>query len=181
MGTGVRIEGDPFLPKQMAAMRPSVRSSRRRSLAVVALAIALSIAGCGRTVYTPEVAGVVVAREQLDGTGQSSRITLRDGRSQVVDKGKVKGIVGSGLVPNVGDLFLAGSTPEPWVAGLFGTDPCFSIGGGGTEEGDFITTDVGLRLPKAADFDRRDYIETQHRFDGAGFCVNGSGEVTAIR
>ncbi|SRR6266511_5574928 len=162
-------------------MRPIRRSGRRSPLRVWALVVALLLAACGRTVYTPEVAGIVAASEQLDGSGQSFRITLRDGRSQVVDKGKVKGVVGSGLVPNVGDLFLAGSTPEPWVAGLFGTDPCFSIGGGGTEEGNFITTDVGLRLPKAADFYRRGYIETQHRFDGAGFCVNGSGEVTAIR
>jgi hypothetical protein len=162
-------------------MRPSVRSSRRRSLAVIGLAIALSIAACGRTVYTPEVAGVVVAREQLDGSGRSFRITLRDGRSQVVEPDKVTGVIGCCVPPNVGDLFLAGSTPTPWVAGVAGTDPCFSIGGGGTEEGNFITTDVGLRLPKAADFYRRGYIETQHRFDGAGFCVNGSGEVTAIR
>jgi hypothetical protein len=159
-------------------MRPTRRSGRRSPLRVSALAVALLLAGCGRTSYTPEVVGIVAASEQLpDG---SFRITLRDGRSQIVDTHKARGVVGGG-VAQVGDLFLAGSTPEPWDARLFGRDPCFSIGGGGTEEGNFITTDVGLRLPKAADFDRRGYIETQHRFDGAGFCVNGSGEVTAIR
>ena len=165
----------------MVRMRPTRRSGRRSPLCLSALAVALLLAGCGNTVYTPEVAGVVAASEQVDGSGQSFRITLRDGRSHIVDRDKVKGVIGSGLPPNVGDLFLAGSTPTPWVAGIAGTDPCFSIGGGGTEDGDFITTDVGLRLRKAADFYRRGYIETQHRFDGAGFCVNGSGEVTAIR
>ena len=136
------------------------------------------LAGCGRTYYTPDVVGIVATREQLP--DQSVQITLRDGRSQVVDV-HVQGIIHGGGIPDEGELFLSGSAPKPWVARLSGADPCFIVPGGGSEEGDFIATDAGLRLPKADTFDRGHYLATEHRFESGGFCVNSSGEITRIR
>jgi hypothetical protein len=156
-----------------------------RSLASAMVAIALLLSGCGTTdpvSYTPEISGIVATREP--GPDGSIRITLRDGDSQTIDLDDVHVVAGNGL-PDVGELFLAGSSPDPWIGalnGLNGQESCFWIGGGGDEEGGFITTDSGgLRLPESADFDRRNYDETEHRFERGGFCVNGSGEITAIR
>lgn len=156
---------------------------RRRTIRLAALMLILSVDGCARTSYTPEIAGVVAAQEHLpDGT---FRITLRDGRSQTVDTHAQQIVIGSGL-PNEGELFLAGSKPTSWVGRLSvqpyaGVDSCYWVGGAGTEEAGFITTDAGLRLPEAAGFDRRYYRDNEHRFEGGRFCVNDSGEVTAIR
>jgi hypothetical protein len=157
-------------------------SLRGCSLAVATLAMALLLSGCWTSSpvsYTPDISGIVATREP--GPDGSIRITLLDGHSQTIDLHDVHVVAGNGL-PDVGDLFLAGSSPVPWIGELSGQEPCFWIGGGGDEEGGFITTDSGsLRLPESADFDRRNYDETEHRFERGGFCVNGSGEVTAIR
>jgi hypothetical protein len=153
-----------------------------RSLALTTLAITLLLSGCrtsSSVSYTPEISGIVASREP--GPDGSTRITLRDGHSQDIDLDVVRVVAGAGL-PDVGELFLAGSSPVPWIGELTtGPESCFWIGGGGDEEGGFITTDAGLRLPESADFDRRNYDETEHRFERGGFCVNASGEVSAIR
>lgn len=147
--------------------------------------MALLLSGCRTTTpvsYTPEISGIVATREP--GPDGSIRITLRGGHSQTIDLNVVHVVAGNGL-PEVGELFLSGSSPVPWIGelnALNGQESCFWIGGGGDEEGGFITTDSGgLRLPESADFDRQEYDETEHRFEHGGFCVNGSGEVTAIR
>jgi hypothetical protein len=150
-------------------------SSLRATILIGALAVVS--AACSGTSYTPEIAGVVTSREELaDG---SLRITLEDGRSEVVETHAQKIVIGGG-VPDVGDLLLGGSTPTPWVARLARRDKCFWIGGNGVEDEGYITADQGLRLPEAADFDRLYYDETEHVFHGGGFCVNGAGEVTAV-
>lgn len=74
---------------------------------------------------TPEVAGLVTAREEL-GDG-SFRISLEGSRSHMVDTHAERGIIGGG-VPDVGDLLLAGTTPTPWVARLVSHDGCFGSG-----------------------------------------------------
>ncbi len=157
------------------------------SLAVATLAIALLLSGCRTTrsdFYTPEIAGIVATREP--GPNGSVQITLRDGHSQNIDLNVVSVVAGSGF-PDVGDLYLAGSSPVPFIGELTvlgeltPPEPCFWIGGGGDEKDGFIATDAGLRLPESADFDRSYYDETEHRFEGGGFCVNDAGEITAIR
>jgi len=151
-------------------------SSVRALLVIGTLAIAS--AGCSRPVYTPEVAGVVASRQELaDGSFQ---IVLENGRSQNVETHRQRIIVGGG-VPDLGELPLAGSSPTPWVARLAPRFDCFWIGGSGSEEGGYVTTDGGLRLPESADFERGPYGADEHEFHGGGFCVNGSGEVTAVK
>ncbi len=150
----------------------------RRSIVLAVVALSLAVVGCGRTYYTPDVVGIVESHEALaDG---SDRIELADGRSFTLKTREQVLVVGRAL-PDVGELFLAGSEPKPWVAALTGTDPCFWIGGSGSEDGDFIASAAGLRLPKADDFDRGSWRESEHEFNGGGFCVNAAGEVTAIR
>ena len=151
-------------------------------MAVATLAITLLLSGCRTTrsdFYTPEIAGIVATREPGP-NGSSIRITLRDGHSQTIDIHEVHVVAGNGF-PDVGELFLAGSSPVPWIGELVGPESCFWIGGGGDEKDGFIATDAGLRLPESADFDRDYHDETDHRFERGGFCVNGSGQITAIR
>jgi hypothetical protein len=127
--------------------------------------------------YAPEIAGVVVSRDDLpDG---SSRLTLENGRSHVVDTDTQKLLFG-GANPVVGELLLAGSRPAPWFARVARRFECFWIGGSGVEEGGYITTEGGFRLPESADFVRGPYAADEHEFHGGGFCVNGSGEITAV-
>lgn len=158
----------------MASTVAHASTSRR----VACLLVVALLAGCGRTYYTPDAAGVVDRRADLpDG---SSEITLADGTTVAVDPREQLIVLGSGL-PDRGELLLTGTAPRPWVARLTGADPCFWVGGSGSEVGAYVETDAGLRLPKAADFDRRHYHETEHRFTGAGFCVDAQGRVSAVR
>jgi hypothetical protein len=155
---------------------------RRRALVaawLLAAGVAIVIGGCSTPIlYTPATAGVVERNEPLpDGT---SRLTLADGREITVDVQRQAIVYGSAL-PTAGELLLGGDDPRPWVARLPGPEPCFWIGGRGTEDGGFIKTAVGLRLPKAVDFDRAHYHESEHEFNGGGFCVSAAGEVTAVR
>lgn len=168
--------------------RPSsfLASMVRQSLLFVALVVVFLVAVVvladqTRTFYTPTIVGVVEGQHEIqDGSQRVTRLTLVDGRTIDVDT-MTRRIVYGGLLPLEGELLLAGDEPDAWIARLPGRDPCFEIGGRGTEQGDFIATAVGLRLPKAAVFDRRHYHETEHEFNGAGFCVNALGEVTGIR
>jgi hypothetical protein len=158
--------------------RSSVRAAIHRLGFALVLLAGFAACQAGRTFYVPDTAGVVETRErQADGR---ELLRLDDGRQVTVDT-KTQLLVLESSIPEPGDLLLAGVVPRPWVARLTGADPCFLIGGSGTEDGDAIEVDAGVRLPKAAEFDRAHYDESEHRFNGGGFCVNAAGEVTAIR
>lgn len=151
--------------------------------------------------YSPEVAGVVTSTELTD--GNLTRFHLANGQSFTVNELDSKAttvVYQAGEA--VGGLLLAGTGPErPWIAllppgTLTRSDlpaGCYALNGWGTDEGDWILTDVGLRLRKAAGFDPGLLPETpgmpaptSHpgmRYDGVGqtFCLNIEGLVTARR
>jgi hypothetical protein len=162
----------------------TVTSGTRRggvaSLASLAILASVMLVACDRapTTYTPDSAGVVVdVQQRSDG---SYHLSLANGRSQDVETHAQK-IVFGGAVPAVGDLMLAGSSPMPWVARVAFSAGCFWLGGGGTEDGDFVTMELGFRLRKATGFARGPYATDEHEFQGGGFCVNESGEVLAVK
>ncbi len=144
--------------------------------------------------YTPEVAGVVESEESLPGS--SMRYLLTDGRTITIDYAKTRIVVSVGRA--VGDLLLSGSSTEgPWIALLAPAQPrsdispgCYGLIGWGTDEGDWIQTDIGLRLRKAPDFDAGllpqtpgGLVPTPHvglRYEGVQqtFCLNSQGLVT---
>jgi hypothetical protein len=131
------------------------------------------------TTYEPTIAGVVVRRDAIDGS--TTRFVLDGG--EVVDADLVEArIVRGGSLPDIGDLLLAGSGTRPWIARLVDHGSgCYWAGGRGTEDGERIRLPDGLVLPKAEDFDRAHYHETEREFNGAGFCVDASGAVTSVR
>lgn len=145
----------------------------------------------------PEVVGVVVSTEWTE-PNVVARYALDNGKSfsaKILDKNETTIVYEAGNA--VGDLLLAGSGPDrPWLAllALSGrTDlppDCYAVYGYGTDEGDSIQTDVGLRLGKAPGFDPGllpdtpdGPVPTTHvglRYDAVQqtFCVNRDGLVT---
>ena len=97
-------------PQSGSTRRAPAPGARRRGSArpfALLVAIVVVIAGCGRTYYTPEIAGVVVANGvQVDGGGG---VRLADGTGVPLG-GRMRQVYGGGS-PNVGDLLLTGSTP----------------------------------------------------------------------
>ena len=181
-------------------LRSGVGIPLRRPLLVL---VGVALAGCGlfpRQVpgpYTPEVAGVVVAIEPTD--TNLTRFTLDNGRmfsASVLDATATIFVYRRG--GGVGDLLLAGSGPDrPWLAFLAPAGrsdlpvDCYAVYGFGTDEGEWIQTDIGLRLRKAPEFDPGllpdtpdGPVPTTHpglRYEGVQqtFCVNRDGLVTA--
>lgn len=147
--------------------------------------------------YTPEVAGVVATEESLPGS--SMRYVLTDDREITVDYANTTIVMSVGRA--VGDLLLQGSSPEgSWVALLAPAQrrsdlpiECYGLDSWGTDEGDWIQTDVGLRLRKAPGFDAGLLAETPGgvvptprvgmRYEAVQqvFCLNDEGLVTARR
>ncbi len=174
------------------------RHSARRATALVAAVLLL--AGCGsRTYYTPEIAGVVLSTGSAD--AGLTRFNLIDGRSFTANE-----LDGATVVYRageaVGDLLLGGTGPDgPWVALLAPATltrsdlpaGCYALNGYGSDDGDWILMDVGLRLGKAPGFDPGllpdtpdGPVPTAHpglRYDGVGqtFCLNSEGMVKARR
>jgi hypothetical protein len=166
--------------ERLSTVTSGARGGAVASLASLAIVVSVLVVACGRppTTYTPESAGVVVdVQQRSDG---SYHLSLANGLSQDVETHAQK-IVFGGAVPAVGDLMLAGSSPMPWVARVAISGGCFWLGGNGKEDGDFVTMDLGFRLRKAVGFARGPYDTDEHEFHGAGFCVNESGEVSAVK
>jgi hypothetical protein len=165
--------------------RPSAfRRVTFRQLRVAGLLVVLAtlVAACGRTYYTPEISGVVAAFEgQPDGT---MLIRLVDGTAVTPRPRQVYG----GGSPQVGDLLLTGTQPEPWFAlsslGIGGAG-CFWMGGAGQEEFNgeghtsYVLMDVGLRLPEVPGLDRGRW-PLGGRWETAGVCLNQRGEVYSV-
>lgn len=144
-------------------------------LAVVAIAVLLT---SQPSRYRPTVIGVV--SERADGPAGAYRVTLDGGQVVEVDP-RTHQVVDGPPQPEPGQLLLAGITPEAWYATLRPQGTCFWVGGRGTEDGAEIRFPSGITLPKAAGFDRAHYHESEHEFNGAGFCVSVAGEVLAVR
>jgi hypothetical protein len=148
-------------------------------LGVALLAVAAVTWLMPRPSYEPSIAGVVARSEAVDAA--TTRLVLERGETLLVAPTTQRIVLGSSL-PDVGELLLSGSAPEPWVARLVDVGGgCFWIGGRGTEDGDDIRFPVGIVLPKAEVFDRAHYHESEHELNGAGFCVDETGRVTAVR
>ena len=171
-----------------------------RTIGGLVLLPLLVVGGCGRSVpgpYTPEVAGVVASTEWVE-LNVVSRFVLEDGTfvdARILDKTETTIVYQAGRT--IGDLLLAGSTADgQWLAFVAPAgrddlpDDCYAVDGYATDEGDWIQTDIGLRLRKAPDFDPGllpdvpgDYTPTSHpglRYDAVGqtLCVNRDGLVT---
>jgi hypothetical protein len=149
--------------------------------------------------YTPEVVGVVVSTELTE--DDLARYRLANGETFTVnhlDERAQTTVYRQGDV--VGALLLGGTGPErPWIALVApGTSTttrfpagCYALFSWGTDEGDWIQTDVGLRLRKAPGFDPGLLPETPdgpvptahpgERYEGPGFafCLDSAGFVTA--
>ena len=170
------------------------------------VAIALLTAACqpvsGPQVggpYVPETAGILVSSEWVT-ENTIARYVLDNGASltaNVSDRQATQWVYRD--PGQKGDLVLGGEHPTPWIAfvapattsrsGL--PDGCFALYSNGTDDGEWIQTDSGLRLRKAAGFDPGLLAETPdgpvptprvgHRYDGVDrlFCVNRDGLVTA--
>lgn len=163
-------------------------AARERWAAPLVLA-ALLLAACGgRTYLTPEVAGVVVAREA--GTDATTVYRLASGQEYTIDITNGDAVVDL-LPPDVGDLLLGGTGADgPWVARLPKSQQtgapadCYELGGFGTDRGAWIETDAGFRLPKAPGFDPgpvRDVRDgARYEWTPAEFCVNPDGQVTSF-
>jgi hypothetical protein len=153
--------------------------------------LAVIVAGCGRTHYTPEIAGVVVTNEMQ--TDQSQHVQLADGTQLTIPDQQSSAtrwkLVYGSAYPRSGYLLLTGIHPEAWIAGLGeGTGVsagCFQIGGAGEEEFNgeghtsYVLTDVGLRVPEAPNIDKGGW-PTGERWETAGFCLNERGEVYKV-
>lgn len=157
----------------------------RGPIGVVVLAGGVLLA-CTRAYYTPEVAGVVLSRTPTDA---GWHYVVETGHDLTIDLTEGKRIVYGTVSPDVGDLLLSGTGPEgPWIARL--TPPtwdnapagCYTLESSGTDRGDWIETDVGIRLPKAPGFlplNRRDGDRYAASI-GHVFCVNEDGQAAAF-
>lgn len=184
-----------------AAVRPEKRTRPPGALLALGL-VTVSVVSCQRSVpgpYVPEVAGIVVSSEWTE-PNVVARYNLDNGTSfslNVLEKTKTTRVGGESSA--VGDLLLAGSGPDPWLAFLAPAAEsdlpadCYAVYGYATDEGDWIQTDIGLRLRKAPGFDPGILPDTPDgpvppprpglRYEGPGqvFCVNREGLVTARR
>jgi hypothetical protein len=182
----------------------------RRSPAVLAWSrialVAIALTACSRAVpgpYTPSITAVIETIEPAADGGWLFRLTSgatfearpdQDGHFRqvytpssglaVVDHGRDQLLLGG--TDQAGDWFAivppAGRTDLP--------PDCFGLLAWGTDEGDSILTDVGLRLPKAADFDPeilpltpggfvpRPSPGMRYEATQQTFCLNTAGDVT---
>lgn len=125
------------------------------------------------------------------GPGGTTTYELANGQEVTIDASDGRRMDYGGL-PSIGDLLLSGTGPDgPWIARLLPTlrsdapPGCYELRSYGTDRGEWIETDAGLRLHKAfANFnpgsDRA--VREGDRYEGPGrpFCVNENGEVTAF-
>ncbi len=142
--------------------------------------------------YTPDVAGVVVSGQIVE--GNLTEFHLANGKTVTANMLDGRTVINGGIGPGVGDLLLSGTRPNGrWVARAYpGTrisselpSGCYVVASRGTDQGDWIQTDVGLRLRKAPDFDPGPLHTAGPgaRYGGIGptFCLNSEGLVTAFR
>jgi hypothetical protein len=149
--------------------------------------------------YVPETAGLLVSSEWVT-LNTIARYVLDNGESLTANVSDREAMQWVYRDPGqTGDLVLGGQQPVPWIAfvapatttasGL--PDGCFALYDNGTDDGEWIQADSGLRLRKAPGFDSGLLAVTPgmpvptprvgHRYAGVGhlFCLNRDGLVTA--
>jgi len=133
-------------------------------------------------VRTPELAAEIVTRTNL--AGGAIELTPADGEALQLDRTAALNLR-PGTDPNEGDLLLYGTEPDgPWFwSGPLLDDSvtesqCATIAGPAIEQGDSILFEIGLRLPKAPDFDPAEQTDGQFTDPTRFFCVDGDGHVT---
>lgn len=133
-------------------------------------------------VREPEVAGEVERRVDLaEGPIQ---LTLSGDALIELDRMTATNLR-PGTDPNEGDLLLYGTVPNgPWFwSGPLLDDPitgrqCAGIAGPALDDGDAIVFEIGLRLPKASDFDPAEQRDGVFSNPAREFCIDERGEVT---
>ena len=160
--------------------RAVTRVSKVVARFVVAVLLAVIVAAClGTPMRTPDVVGVVVDVTELDGPPR--RFSLEGGDFVDLDFPGTEPLAGSrgGLEP--GTLLLAGEDQgSAWYLSMTLRTDCFQLDSYGSDAGDAIDFDNGLRLPKAPGFDPG--IVTDGRYDKnpqGHFCINEGGEVVS--
>lgn len=186
-----------------------MRRGRWHILALACLLLALvgmTVGACSRVVpgpYTPSITGLIESIEPTADGGWQFRLKSgatfkakpgQDGHfRQVYVPASMLTVAGGGR----DDLLLGGTDQAgDWFAIIPPTSrtdlpsDCYELDGWGTDEGDSILTDVGLRLSKAAGFDPEilpltpgGFVPTTHpgmRYEATQqvFCLDTAGEVT---
>lgn len=160
---------------------------------IALLATFIGLTGCNtdvdipELVRTPELIGEVTASEAAtDEQSGERRFVYRLEGTEVVDIDLNSAVnIGGGHEPQVGDLLLYGEEPEgPWFwSGQLRDDPvtdgtCTLIEGRAVEQGNSIVFEIGLRLPRAPDFDPAEQTDGEYTQPNRYFCINEHGEVT---
>lgn len=147
---------------------------------ICAIAILMVLAtACATQPRVPDVVGVVVDVEEL--AGPPRRFTLEGGAFADLPFPGTDPLPGSEGGLDRGTLLLAGEdSGGRWYMSLTRDGDCFLMDSYGSDAGDAIDFDNGLRLPKAEDFDPG--IVTDGRYDEnpqGHFCVSEKGEVVS--
>jgi hypothetical protein len=165
--------------------RQTARAMRCR---IIPLLVALVLAACKTgvdipdIVHEPELAGEIVQRVDL--AEGPIELTLSGGERIELDRMTAANLR-PGTDPNEGDLLLYGTEPDgPWFwSGPLLDDPvtgrqCAGIPGPALDDGEAIVFEIGMRLPKAADFDPAEQRDGVFSNPTREFCIDEFGEVT---
>jgi hypothetical protein len=147
-------------------------------------ALVVFVAGaCESQARIPSVAGVV--RDiQPAAAGQSERYVL-DGAEVVIDQGRDAQLYPPGHgSPRVGDLLVVGTGANgnwylvipPGPSSANGR-PCFALWATGVDRGAAIDTNLGVRLPKAPDFDHGSDTNGVYEEQPHSFCLDQLGAI----
>lgn len=177
--------------KCMGGGRPGAKLSPTQATLIIVVVL-LVTSGCKTgvdipdVVREPEVVGEVldVAAPPEEGPRERrARFTLRDDRAVDIDLNSARNI--GGPEPAEGQLLLYGTQPDgPWFwSGPLLDDPvtgrqCAGIVGRALDEGESIVFEIGLRLPKAEDFDPAEVRDGVFSNPVREFCIDEHGEVT---
>ena len=130
----------------------------------------------------PTTVGVVAGIDRL--AGNAVDYHLSSGATVKVDFATARILLPDGG-PSEGDLLLSGIEPagRMWVAGLKPNDSadvppgCYQLLDTGIGTDGFIDLSIGVRLPKAPEFDPGPVSNERYDLERVTFCVNERGEV----
>lgn len=155
---------------------------------MLVLALLITVTACKTSVdipdvvREPEIAGEVVQRVDL--AEGPIELTLSRGQRIELDRMTATNLR-PGTDPNEGDLLLYGTEPDgPWFwSGPLLDDPvtgrqCAGMAGPALDDGEAIVFEIGIRLPKAADFDPAEQRDGVFSNPTREFCIDEFGEVT---
>lgn len=152
-------------------------------LLLVALA-GLLVGACEGQPKVPTIAGVVQAIEPLQ--DQDERYVLETG-DVVINQSRDDQLYPPGHgSARIGDLLIVGMEGETtWYLVVPAGDRaarggvCYPLAATGVDRGVSIDTDIGVRLPKTADFDRGPDTDGKYNEQPHEFCLDESGAIYA--